>query len=145
MPRLDGILAESTTNHGDYFMSHFTTIDVQIKDIAALRHACQEMALVLADNCEARGYAENKVAADHVIKLNGPYDVAVQRQPNGAYTLVADLWCGHVENELGKDFGRIKQLYGVHKATLEARQRGLHVRRHQHKDGKIRLTIGGVA
>ena len=40
-------------------MSHFTTIQTQIKDLAALRAACQEMGLDLIENAVARGHGSN--------------------------------------------------------------------------------------
>ncbi len=122
-------------------MSHFTTIRTQIKDIEALRSACQEMGLTLLQNTEARGYYENKVRGDYVIRLNGPYDIAINKQPDGSFGLTADLWNGHVENEVGQAYGKLLQLYGVHKATAEARKKGHLVRRSQHKDGAIKLVI----
>jgi hypothetical protein len=63
-------------------MSHFTTIKTQIKDIAALEAACRELNLPLLHNAEARGYAGQTRRGDFIIKLNGPYDVAVNRQPD---------------------------------------------------------------
>ena len=60
-------------------MSHFTTIDIEIKDIEALKAACAEMALAVVDNTEARGWGSARARADHVIKLQGPYDIAVNR------------------------------------------------------------------
>ena len=41
-------------------MSHFTTIQTQIRDAAALRDACQELGVELIENAEARGYGSNK-------------------------------------------------------------------------------------
>ena len=122
-------------------MSHFTTINTQIKDIDALRAACAELGLPVEPNAEARGYAGNTLAGDFVIHLQGPYDVAVRREASGSYALHADLWRGHVEAELGKDFGRLKQLYGVHKATAEARRKGLNVRRRNLANGTVRLAL----
>ncbi|MFN7139276.1 MAG: DUF1257 domain-containing protein, partial [Limisphaerales bacterium] len=106
-------------------MSHFTTINTQIKDIGALRSACKEMGLTLLPNAEARGFAEQKLKGDYVIQLKGPYDIALQKQGDGSYGLTTDWWNGHVEKEVGKNFGRLLQLYGVHKATMEARKKGL--------------------
>lgn len=122
-------------------MSHFTTINTQIKDIHALKAACAELGLTIEQNAEARGYQGNRLRGDLVIRLGGPYDVAVRRETSGSYSLHADLWRGHVENELGKGFGRLKQLYGVQKATLEARCKGMNVRRRQLPNGTIRLAI----
>ena len=43
-----------------------------------------------------------------------------------------------------ENYGRLLQVYGVHKATREARRKGYTVLRRQHKDGAIKLVIGGV-
>ena len=125
-------------------MSHFTDIKTQIKDLAALKAACAELGLTVEENAEARGFADNRIRAEHVIRLHGPYDVALNRQPDGTYAVTADLWNGYVEQELGKDFGRLKQLYGVHKTVLEARRKGLTVRRTTAPNGSIRLALAQV-
>jgi len=125
-------------------MSHFTTITTQIKDIAAFRSAVQEMGLALLENGEARGYSTNKLKGEYVVRLKGPYDIAVNKQPDGTYGLTCDWWEGHVEKEVGKNYGKLLQLYAVHKATTEARKRGHLVQRKQQKDGAIKLVIGGV-
>jgi len=125
-------------------MSHFTTIKTQIKDIKALRSACEELGLTLVPNAKARGYLDNKIKGDYVIKLKGPYDIALNQQPDGSFGFTADLWDDCVENETGKDYGKLIQLYGVHKTLLEARKKGHLVKRSQQKDGSIKLVIAGV-
>jgi len=125
-------------------MSHFTSVQTQIKDIAALRCACGEMGFQVLDNTTARGYSTNTTKGEHVIRLKGPYDVAVNKQPDGTYGLTTDWWDGHVEREVGTNYGRLLQLYAVHKATTEARKRGHMVQRRQQRDGSIKLVIGGV-
>ena len=122
-------------------MSHFTTIKTQIKDIEALRSACQEMGLSLMQHAEARGYYENKTKGDYVIRLKGPYDIALNKQPDGSFGFTADLWAGHIESEVGQGYGKLLQLYGVQKATLEARKKGHLVRRSQQQNGSIKLCI----
>ncbi len=125
-------------------MSHFTEIKTQIKDIGALRSACDEIGLTLLQNAEARGYYQNKTKGDYVIRLKGPYDIALKKQPDGTFGLTADLWNGHVEQEVGSGYGKLLQLYGVHKAMCEARKKGHFVRRSQQKDGAIKLVITSV-
>ncbi len=125
-------------------MSHFTEIKTQIKDIEALRSACQEMGLALLQNVEARGYYENKIKGEYVIRLKGPYDIALNKQPDGSYGLTADLWNGHVENEVGQGYGKLLQLYGVYKAIREARKKGHLVKRSQHPNGVIQLSIAVI-
>jgi hypothetical protein len=125
-------------------MSHFTTIQTQVRDIAALRDACQELGLQVVENADARGYAGNKLPGDYVVRLQGPYDIALNRQPDGTFGLTTDWWAGYVAKEVGPDYGTLLQLYGVHKAMREARKKGLTVRRQPISDGRIKLTIGGV-
>lgn len=124
-------------------MSHFTTIKTQIKDIAALRSACTELGLELATNAQARGYYENKIKGEYVIKLKGPYDIALNQLPDGSFGITADLWQGHMEREVGQNYGKLLQLYGVHKATLEARKKGLSVLRRKQDNGSIKLVLMG--
>lgn len=125
-------------------MSHFATIQTEIRDIQSLRAACHELGVLLIDNADARGYGDNRRHGDHVIRLKGPYDVAVNREDTGKYGLTTDWWGGHVEREVGTNYGRLLQLYGVHKTVLEARRHGFSVHRQQQKDGTIKLSIGGV-
>jgi len=126
-------------------MSHFTTIKTQIKDITALRSACEEMKLPLLQNTTARGFAEQTLKGDFVIRLKGPYDIAVNPQPDGAFGLTTDWWDGHVAQEVGPNFGKLLQLYGVHKATAEARKKGLSVLRQPQRNGNIKLVLLGGA
>jgi len=125
-------------------MRHFTTIKTQIKDIEALRLACAELGLVVKQNAMARGYYEKQIKGDYVIKRKGPYDIAVNQQPDGSFGLTADLWQGNVEKEVGTNYGKLMQLYAVHKAMREARKKGHLTRRQPQKDGSIKLVISGV-
>lgn len=125
-------------------MSHFATIETQIKDIEALRAACQELGLELIPQAEARGYLTNRFQGEFVIRLHGPYDIAVNKQKDGNYGLTCDWWDGRVAQEVGENYGRLLQLYAVHKAIREARRKGFLTRRQRLEDGSIKLTIGGV-
>lgn len=122
-------------------MSHFTTIKTQIKDVEALRSAVNELGLQLLANTDARGYISNKTKGDYVIRLKGPYDVALNQQPDGTYGLTTDWWDGHVEREVGTNFGRLLQLYGIHKASMEARKKGYSVLRNSQPNGSIKLIL----
>ena len=125
-------------------MSHFVTIQTQIRDLDALRDACAELGVELLANAQARGFNGALIQADHVIRLKGPYDVAVQASPEQNLELSTDWWNGHVAAEVGPHYGRLLQLYAVHKTTREARRKRLSVRRRQEQDGSIKLILGGV-
>ena len=124
-------------------MSHFVTIQTQIRDVAALEDACTELGLQLLHDTEARGFADQTRKAELVIRLKGPYDIAASRESSEAdtYTLTTDWWNGHVEKEVGTNYGRLLQLYGVHKTMREAQKKRLRVTRRQETDGSIRLTL----
>jgi hypothetical protein len=84
-------------------MSHFTTIQTQIRDLEALRDACGELGLGFTTNAKCRGYAGVTRLAPHVIQLKGPYDIAVEpsKENDGSYGLTTDWWDGHVAKEVG--------------------------------------------
>lgn len=125
-------------------MSHFTSIQTQIKDLAALADACKELGVELVQGGEARGFAGNTRSGEAVIRLMGPYDIALNKQSDGNYALATDWWNGHVEKEVGTNFARLIQLYGVHKTMREARKKGYLASRKTLPNGAIKLTIGGV-
>lgn len=126
-------------------MSHFVTIETHIRDAAALEDACAELGVSLLRDTEARGFANTTRHGELVIRLKGPYDIAANRDPQSAqpdaYALSTDWWGGHVEREVGPNYGRLLQLYGVHKTLREARAKRLRVTRRQEADGSIRLTL----
>jgi hypothetical protein len=126
-------------------MSHFTTIQTQIRDLDALSDACAEMGFPFLQNANCRGYAGINRKAPHVIQLKGPYDIAVERakENDGSYGLTTDWWDGHVAKEVGIGYGRLLQSYGIHKTIREARSRGLRTHRRQEADGSILLTLEG--
>ena len=126
-------------------MSHFTTIQTQIRDVEALEAACTELGVELLRNSEARGFANSSRHGQLVVRLKGPYDIAANRAgeapENAPYELATDWWNGHVEAEVGPNYGRLLQLYGVHKTMQEASRKRLRVTRHQETDGSIRITL----
>jgi len=126
-------------------MSHFTTIQTQIRDLDALNDACVDLGLKLVPETTCRGYAGVVRQAPHVIKLKGPYDIAVEptKDNDNNYGLTTDWWDGHVAKEVGAGYGCLLQSYGVHKTVREARSRGLRTSRRTEADGSILLTLEG--
>ena len=123
-------------------MSHFTTIQTQIRDVDALEAACAELGVELLRNTAARGFNHTTRHGELVVRLKGPYDIAANRAtPEAPYELSTDWWNGHVEREVGPSYGRLLQLYGVHKTMREAAKKHLRVTRRQETDGSIKLTL----
>jgi hypothetical protein len=67
-------------------MSHFTTIQTQIRDVEALEAACTELGVELLRNTEARGFANSTRHGELVVRLKGPYDIAANRSEGSAPT-----------------------------------------------------------
>jgi hypothetical protein len=126
-------------------MSHFTTIQTQIKDLQALTEACLELGVELQSEVVCRGYGGISRTAHRIVRLKGPYDIAIDPSPQvrGGYDLTTDWWGGHVEKEVGPGFGRLLQSYGVAKTVREAQQRGLRVTRRLEDNGSVLLTLEG--
>lgn len=125
-------------------MSHFTTIETRIRDLTALAAACRELGLELVSDSTARGYAGQTLHGERVIRLKGPYDIAVNPGEDGTYVLSTDWWDGHAERDVGTGFGKLLQRYGVCRTQAEARRKGYTVSRRTLGDGSIKLTIGGL-
>ncbi len=125
-------------------MSHITTVETQIRDIEALREACEALGCRLEGPGKVEGYFRNMGTADHIIKLPGTsYTVGLVRQPDGSYSLSADLWAGHVERVLGPRCGRLLQEYALRVVTRSAAARGRQAAVTREKDGRIVVRIRG--
>ena len=120
-------------------------IRIKIRNLDTLHEACTELGLTLAPDADCRGHAGAVRKAPHVIKLQGPYDIAVHPSPenNGTYDLTTDWRDGHVAKEVGTGFGRLLQTYGVHEVIRDARARGLSITRRTRADGSIFVTLKG--
>lgn len=122
-------------------MSHFTSMSTTIRNIEALRIACRELGLKLVQDGTARGYQGQSIYGDYVIKCQGPYDIALNKQTDGHYTMVTDWYQGHVAKEIGEGGGKLLQAYGVTVAISEARKRGYAVSRHIMPDGAVKVVL----
>jgi hypothetical protein len=132
-------------------MSHTTTIGtVAITDIAALRAAVQDLKnsgvqCELAEKTTPRMYFRHQeVQCDYVLKLPmAKYDVGFQKQENGTYLPITDLYGQSVAGQLGAScpmpnseagraqhaVGKLMQGYARHAATNAARAKGYTVER----------------
>lgn len=125
-------------------MSHLTTVSTQIRDLDALAAALERLGCRLEGPGEITGYFRSMGRADRIIRLpDTKYTVGLVRQPDGTYTLQADLWAGHVERTLGRNCGRLLQEYAVEVVTRTARRKGQHVHQERLPDGRVRLRIRG--
>ena len=129
-------------------MSHLVSINVEVRDLDALNAACRELkkSMVRApqgQKVKGRTFAGAMVECDAYIKLDGPYDVLLNRQKDGSYKMETDFWAGSVAQEIGQGGKRLIQLYGVCKAEATARKLGHAVSRQVLKNGSINVLISG--
>lgn len=144
-------------NHQPKKMSHITTIDIEISNLDALDHAAKELGGLLQRNKTTYNwYGQTPNPCAHAISLPGVhYEVGVCPHPkkSGTYTLNFDPYSSshsagrhdgqRVLAAFGSGLTKLRQLYGVHTATLAAKKKGYLVSRKQVGD-KIKLQITGV-
>lgn len=116
-------------------MSHIVTIDVKIRDTAAIAAACQRLTLPAPVTGTAKLFSA---------EVSG---VAVQL-PGWIYPVVADLTTGQLKyDNFGGRWGntqhldRFLQAYAVEAAKMAARRKGHTVAEQKLANGSIKLTI----
>ncbi len=150
-------------------MSHVISVNVVIKDLHALEQACKELGLEFVRNQKKHAWygkwvndynqkdatylqsgikPENYGKCEHAIRVPGSgYEIGVYTNPKGSgYILAYDNYgTGQVIlQKLGAGLEKLKQLYAVHKASIEARAKGWIAQRTTLPNGSIRLTLSGV-
>jgi len=125
--------------NGENFMSHFTTIKVQIKNAEILHESLQELGYQVERNTFVRGYQGDQTEADYVIRQQNGYDLGFRRDGEN-YELVADFWGARINQQ--QFVNSITQKY-AHKtlmATVQAE--GFNVEEEQTlEDGTVRVVV----
>lgn len=144
-------------------MSHVVDIDAEVRDLAALRDACDAIGLELVegqteyrwwghfvgDHPLPKGFEVADLGrCEHAIRVKGDpgaYEVGVVRRRDGrdAWTFLFDFYGTggkRLEAVAGHRCGRLLQEYS---AQVVERQAGHNWRivRHQRSDGSLRLTL----
>lgn len=122
-------------------MSHFTKAESQIKDIRILKKVCDKMGFPVEENATARGYEGKNLKGDYVIRLKGPYDIALIKENNDTYSLHTDWFRGHVAKQVGNNFGTLKQNYSIEIVRQEAENRGMQLEEERLSDGTVRFHL----
>ena len=146
-------------------MSHIVTIAVEVGDLAAIKAACQRLELEEPVFGKTQFFSSNREQFS-AREIERPNEVADQRRakptaspgsgmegilvklPEWVFPVVCDLSSGtiHYDNYQGhwgdqKHLDKFVQIYGVEKATLEARRKGYSVSEQPLNDGSVKLTI----
>lgn len=146
-------------------MSHNTTIgQIIFADVGALRAAADELQqrginCDLIENAIPRAYSQNQLPrADLVLRLNaGRFDVGFYKEgEDDHYTAKADLWGGHVADQIGTpreegisqaeaDLGQLRHAYAAHATMNQVVRQGGTVQRIDNEDGSTQLVVQNLA
>jgi hypothetical protein len=143
-------------------MSHVVTIDLEIRDLAALADAAKALGLeFVRDQKTYRWFGvsvgdypvpDGFTAADlghceHAIRIPGnrdAYEVGIVRRRDGrpGYTLIYDFYArgSGLEDRIGPQAGKLRQEYSAAVAIRHYARQGYRVRRSARADGTVVLT-----
>lgn len=145
-------------------MSHVAKIEVEIKDLAALKATAARLGLELMEGQTAykwygrsvgdtklpEGFKANELGqCEHAIRVVGnpnAYEIGVVRRRDGGegYTLLWDSWSGGygLVEKVGAKAEKLTQGYGVEVATRIAQRKGFRVVSSSvRQDGKVELVL----
>lgn len=128
-------------------MSHVVKVDIQIKDLDALRRAAESLGLqfregqktyrwyghYMGDYAMPQGVTKEQLGkCDHAIGVPGnsqAYEVGVMGNADGTYSLMWDFWQGGygLQALVGKDCGNLIERYGIEVARSAAEAQGWYV------------------
>lgn len=139
-------------------MSHVAKIEVEIKDLEALKAAAKRIGGTFVEGQSRyawygqhvgdyplpKGFAASDLGrCEHAIRVPGAsYEIGVCKRRDGkpGYTLLWDFWHeGGLEKRLGKNGQRLVQAYAVETAKRAARRAGYLVSETTKSDGSVVL------
>ena len=121
-------------------MSHISKIELEVKDLRILGQACKKIGLEFIKGQRSFKWYGKESLCDHAIKVSGAdYEIGVINKDRH-YELNCDFYDPNIEKSVGKQGGRLKQVYAVEKTKLEARKKGYTVVERQTQSG-IRLHV----
>lgn len=141
---------------GGTHLSHISKIELEIKDLEALKAACKNLGFQFAENQKhytwygkwvgnqplPEGITEDQLGkCDHVIHVpSAAFEVGVVRKGN-SYILLWDSWIGGgLEKYIGKNAGILKQAYTVETVKRSAILKGYRLIEKKMPQ-KIRLSL----
>ena len=126
-------------------MSHLAKIQLQIKDLAALRLAAAARGLELVEGAQSFKWYQGQGKCDHKLRVKGGggmgYEIGLVRDESGGFSLLWDDFDHNLRDAAGgKDAGGLKMEYSAAVATRYYESEGFVVHRSLSSDGKIVLT-----
>lgn len=130
-------------------MSHFVSVKTTLNDMSALRRAASNLGFIVVRDSYVRGFNDNFMKADYVLKLPGDYDVGFTKNKNGTYEIKADFWYDHISKYLGhqnpqtdeEKIGKLLQEYSREIVLEQARSLGYMPIMEKNNDGIIEMRF----
>lgn len=121
-------------------MSHFTTIQIKIKEGEILHQVLRELGYTVEQNTNVRGYMGDSTTAEYVIRQENGYDLGFRQQGEN-YELVADFWGAEIDEQ--EFVNNISQKY-AHKILMKTIEtEGFNIETEEVlEDGTIRVVVG---
>ena len=121
-------------------MSHISKIELEVKDLSALKQACRTLNLEFCAKQEQFQWYGQSSQCQHAIKVPGArYEIGVVKA-NNAWELNCDYYDAAIEKAIGHQGGWLKQAYAVAKTRIEARKKTYTVVERKTSTG-IRLHV----
>ena len=137
-------------------MSHIAKIELEITDPDTLKLACERLGLQFMENQTTYSWYGTWVGdsplpegittsdlgkCDHAIHVPGAqYEIGIVKRDR-KYILLWDFWHhGGLEQNLGKNAGRLKQAYTIERVRKEARLKGHRICEQKTNQG-VRLVL----
>jgi hypothetical protein len=126
--------------HGGIKVSHQTEIKLKVKNMSAMKAACEALGLELVKDAQCRGYYST-MQRDYIVRLRGKYDVGLTLEKDGSYSVDADFWDGYVAKEVGENCGTLMQKYGEKTVEEAAQIRGMSIYTEELESGDVKMTL----
>lgn len=130
-------------------MSHIVSVQVVVQDLAAVEAACRELGLTFMRGQTTQKYYGGTSTCVHAIKVPGTdWEIGLLNSKTGkGFELAYDNYGSRgqaIATRLGNGLEKLKQAYGVCKASIEAKARGWMVSKQTLGNGSVKLVLTGV-
>jgi hypothetical protein len=125
-------------------MSHFSTIQTELRDRDALLAALTDLGYSASDDAQSvRGYRGQQVTAELAIRQEQGGDIGFRLNPeNGCYELVADLELWRQPVPVERFLSQLNQRYALRTILAATAEEGFQVSEQtQQLDGSIELVV----
>jgi len=122
-------------------MSHISKIELEVKDLATLKRACDRLRLIMIEGQNTfKWYGREEGKCDHAIRVPGAtYEIGVVKT-GSVYELRCDYYDATIGKTIGQTGGLLKKAYAAERTKTEARRKGYTVIEKQ-TDSGVRLHI----